>query len=826
MTKFYFFFFCVFISAFASQAQVVAPISAARASVAGTQVTVRGMVTHGGELGAAIRYFQDGTGGIAAYSAALMGPINIGDSIEVTGTCKMYNNLLELDPVASVTVISSNNPLPAPIQLSSTTLFAEQYESMLVKVTNVLVSGTGTFSAGTSGKNYSLDNNTATQIRILPTTDIAGKQIPPSICKIAGIMSQYSATNPLIGYQLLPRSYADFDLDNGPKITTSLFQQNITTNTFDVLFSTAFPGSTTIQYGLTPALELGSFNDTNKVLSHTIKLTGLQPATIYYVKAISLRPNGDSSVTAPVLMGTASLSSGVIKVLFSRAVRNDVSTFNNAVFANQSIDDTIIAYISRAKSSIDIAMYNWNNSGLSDITAAVNDAYNRGVKVRLVYDGGNANLGLGSINPAIGKIGSPQSSSYSIMHDKFVVIDANSTNPNDPLVLTGSTNWTGGQINLDANNQLIIQDQTLAKAYTIEFEEMFGSNGYSPNATNSRFGQFKADNTPHLFMVGGKLVEQYFSPSDNVTQRIINSIKSANTDLYFQILTFTRRDIAQAIAARAAVGVFTAGMIDDTASGSLGFFDMKAVMGNNLIKYAGSGLLHHKLTIVDANNYYSDPQVTTGSHNWSNNADTKNDENTVIIHDADIANQYFQEFAQQSKLDGIPAGWGFANFKADSLTIKQFHPVNFRNLSVFNDLVPQATSLKWDFGDGQSSTQTNPSHVYTSTGKYTVSLIASNGTVTDTITQNQLITVIGNTGILDLGKSNNNLLFYPNPVTNTAILKLNDHASHTLKVYNILGQLELATTFANEIQLDFTSLNAGVYFISLDNGTQVKLVKK
>jgi PKD repeat protein len=145
---------------------------------------------------------------------------------------------------------------------------------------------------------------------------------------------------------------------------------------------------------------------------------------------------------------------------------------------------------------------------------------------------------------------------------------------------------------------------------------------------------------------------------------------------------------------------------------------------------------------------------------------------------------------------------------------------------VFNDLVPQATSLKWDFGDGQSSTQTNPSHVYTSTGKYTVSLIASNGTVTDTITQNQLITVIGNTGILDLGKSNNNLLFYPNPVTNTAILKLNDHASHTLKVYNILGQLELATTFANEIQLDFTSLNAGVYFISLDNGTQVKLVKK
>ncbi len=822
MTKLKILFICFLFQTVTFQAQVIS-ISAARALAVGTPFTVRGMVTHGGELGVAIRYFQDATGGLAAYSAALMGTINIGDSIEITGPATQYNNLLEMAP-ATVTVISSNNPLPTPIELTSAAAFAEAYEGMLVKVTGVMVTGVGTFSAGTSGQNYKLDNSTVTQARILPTTDIAGKQIPPSICNITGIMSQFSATAPASGYQLLPRSYADFDLDNGPKILTSLLQKNITTSTFDVVFTTQNAGSTTIKYGITPALELGAINDTIKVLTHSIKLSGLQPATIYYVKAITLKSNGDSSVTAPVLMSTASLSSGTIKVIFNRDVRNAVATFTNALYCYQGIDDTIINYINRAKSSIDIAMYNWNNSGVSDITAAVNDAYARGVKVRLVYDGGNANIGLGSLNAAIGKIASPQGSSYSIMHDKFVIIDANSANPNDPLVFSGSTNWTSGQLNSDANNQVIIQDQSLARAYTLEFEEMFGSTGLTPNSGNARFGQFKTNNTPHQFMIGGKQVEQYFSPSDNVTQQIITAIKSANTDLFFQILTFTRRDVAQAIAARASAGVFAAGMIDDTANGSAGFNDMKAVMGGNVIKYQGSGILHHKLVVVDANNYYSDPQVVTGSHNWSTSADTKNDENTLVIHDADLANQYFQEFAQQSKLDGIPWGWGFANFKADSLTIKQYHTVSFRNLSVFNDAVPTASSLTWNFGDGQTSSLPNPTHTYLQSGKFTVRLIATNGTVIDTVTQTQLITVTPSVGISPT-KVSTEFAFYPNPVNNYGTLKFQDSNAHLLKVYNILGDLLFTKTASNEIELNFSAFSAGVYIINIDQLNAIKFIK-
>ena len=58
-----------------------------------------------------------------------------------------------------------------------------------------------------------------------------------------------------------------------------------------------------------------------------------------------------------------------------------------------------------------------------------------------------------------------------------------------------------------------------------------------------------------------------------------------------------------------------------------------------------SGILHHKVAIIDVTQTDSDPQVITGSHNWSTKANEQNDENTLIIHCTDLANQYLQEFA-------------------------------------------------------------------------------------------------------------------------------------------------------------------------------------
>ncbi len=65
-----------------------------------------------------------------------------------------------------------------------------------------------------------------------------------------------------------------------------------------------------------------------------------------------------------------------------------------------------------------------------------------------------------------------------------------------------------------------------------------------------------------------------------------------------------------------------------------------------------TGQMHHKFIVVDNYDSSSDPQVLVGSHNWSTAGETKNDENTLIIHDQNIANQFFQAFAYLYQLSG------------------------------------------------------------------------------------------------------------------------------------------------------------------------------
>ncbi|NTW24685.1 MAG: PKD domain-containing protein, partial [Lentimicrobium sp.] len=53
------------------------------------------------------------------------------------------------------------------------------------------------------------------------------------------------------------------------------------------------------------------------------------------------------------------------------------------------------------------------------------------------------------------------------------------------------------------------------------------------------------------------------------------------------------------------------------------------------------------------------------------------------------------------------------------------------------------TSWQWNFGDGGTSTQQNPTHTYTLAGTYTVSLTVSDGSISNTETKTSYITVTG-----------------------------------------------------------------------------------
>ena len=658
-------------------AQTAITIAAARAqaptanNVAGPSVTVRGVVTNGAELGSTvsiIRYIQDGSGaGVGVYSTdkgAFATPLNslaLGDSIEVTGGLKMFRGLLEIDPITSLTVLAGNRKLPEPVVFAAanaTAAYAERYEGMLVRInglTSVNELNGAAVSAFKANTSYRLNNSSAL-VTYVPTNSsgadgLIGKPGPTGTFDAVGIVSQFSssttATND--GYQILNRKYGDFIQGLTPNLTTNPVPSNISTTGFTVSFNTSNTGDTRLAYSTSPT---GTFitvpGSTTLSNAHSQALTGLLPATIYYVQAISVNSVGRSE-SRLVPMITASLSSGVIKNYFNNPVDATLASAGNvAVYTpNGSAADTLAKYIGRASQTLDIAIYNWNSTIIRDAVIA---AKNRGVRVRIVYEDDNANVSVGQLPTNIPRVGRPAqvgSSGSAIMHNKFVIIDAEDSNPNIPWVWTGSMNWTGAQLATDRNNVIALQDQALARVYTVEFEEMWGSK--TDVAGTTLFGSRKTDNTPHVLNIGGRAVESYFSPTDNVNGRLLTAIASADNDLHFESMLITRVDLARALASQVTtrnIAACSDGLVNDT-SGTAGFAFriIKAGMGNRALIKKTSGIMHHKTLIVDAGANQSDPTVFVGSHNWTASADSENDENTLVVHDATVTNRYYQEYA-------------------------------------------------------------------------------------------------------------------------------------------------------------------------------------
>lgn len=627
-------------------------IASARALPVGSNVTVTGVCLNGAELGSNIRYIYDGTGYIAVFGSMISASL-IGDEISVTGTTVQFQNLLEIGTLTNATINSSGNALPSPVLVTPLQM-DESHESWLVKMDNISFANAGAVIGGNATYNFSNSNGETGALYVRGGSPLIGQTLPLGNVNATGICTQYQSS-----YQFLLRSIADLVPVGTLYFTKKPYPINITTLSFEIDWETNMNSSSYIKYGKTPLLELGVLNGNSNTTSHTVTVTGAAASEVYYAQCFSVAGN-DTAFSDPQIYMTASGSSGDMICYFNRSVDHTKANppTNLATQLLYAMDDTLKAYMDRAVSTLDIAIYNLDNNNTSNIIQAINDAYARGVQVRIIADGSNANNGLPFINANIPVVLSPQIPLFyfTIMHNKFVIIDANHSDVNKAVVWTGSTNWTGDQLNTDANNVLIVQDKSLAKAYTMEFEEMWGSNTAIPNAGNAKFGPDKLDNTPHEFNINGKRVECYFSPSDKVNSEIERTILTANSQLQLAAMVITRFDLANAIAASVGWGVDANAILDDSANGGgTSFLIMEAVLHNKIILYdhgALPGILHHKYIIIDQDNALNDALVLTGSHNFSSTANSKNDENTLVVHDAAIANQYYQEFVARFNESG------------------------------------------------------------------------------------------------------------------------------------------------------------------------------
>jgi len=284
------------------------------------------------------------------------------------------------------------------------------------------------------------------------------------------------------------------------------------------------------------------------------------------------------------------------------------------------VDDALLRFLERAERSIHGAFYELQLPRAAEVLIAKHAA---GVEVALVSDSHYEDRdALQACIQAGIPVVLDERSAY--MHNKFCVVDG-------ARVWTGSTNITENGMFKNNNNAVIVASERLAANYTTEFEEMF---------QRRRFGKGGPTATPFPgLVVDGTALECYFAPEDHVRREIIDEINAADATIEFMAFSFTSSDIAQAMARRIRDGVAVRGLFEKRMAGAAHSRDeYLAERGARVYLDANPHTMHHKAIIIDGET------VITGSYNFSQAAETKNDENVLVIHSPDIAQQYRDEF--------------------------------------------------------------------------------------------------------------------------------------------------------------------------------------
>ena len=200
---------CLPLLALAARAQTPIPIADAKAQAVGTVVTVAGRVTVANEFGGPA-YFQDATGGMPVFLAALHAAVQEGDSVVVTGPLSEFQptagqpgtGLKQISGTGTTYAIAATQGTPVLPRVVTLADLDEPLEGQLLTVSGVRFATTGTFQAGMS---YPLtDGTTTVQVFVDNNTNLVGAAIPAGAFRIVGVLGQFRGTR-----QLQPRRVAD-----------------------------------------------------------------------------------------------------------------------------------------------------------------------------------------------------------------------------------------------------------------------------------------------------------------------------------------------------------------------------------------------------------------------------------------------------------------------------------------------------------------------------------------------------------------------------------------------------------------------------------------
>jgi phosphatidylserine/phosphatidylglycerophosphate/cardiolipin synthase-like enzyme len=385
-------------------------------------------------------------------------------------------------------------------------------------------------------------------------------------------------------------------------------------------------------------------------------------------------------------MNLKNLSFGLLFTCAVPAYAGDIDVyFNhpaNAPAVTADLESVITGFIDGASSTVDIAIYDLDNEA---IATALKNAQDRGVTVRLITDnentGGDNQAALDILTnnnvPWLDDTADGSAGSGS-QHNKFIVVDGTQ-------VLTGSANFTHSGLHGDpdgnggysgtgnANNIITIDSTGLATAYTTQFNVMWGDG--PGGLTDSLFGLGKPDHTVQTFYTDNEniQVDIQFAPQSPTTyagstlETLNTHISSAQSRVHLAQFVFSAQILADTLETRFGAGVSVEGVGDSSFFNRYysEFLDMLGSQSPNtngeyeVDPYTNSpnnpwsspteafvgdvsshDKLHHKYWVVDNT-------VVTGSLNASGAGSFANDENMIIIHDTNVADQFEGEFQRR-----------------------------------------------------------------------------------------------------------------------------------------------------------------------------------
>ena len=132
----------------------------------------------------------------------------------------------------------------------------------------------------------------------------------------------------------------------------------------------------------------------------------------------------------------------------------------------------------------------------------------------------------------------------------------------------------------------------------------------------------------------------YFCPEDGCADELITLIDSAETQIYAAVYSFTLDSLGDALVRAHERGVTVSIVLEKDQISQYSEFDKLVNSGIDARIDSNPASMHNKFAIIDSE------VVVTGSFNWSQNADTRNDENLLILRSKELSTQYELEFQE------------------------------------------------------------------------------------------------------------------------------------------------------------------------------------